>query len=393
MQTVESTLEPARVLLVDDDPIMRELGQAKLKDAGCTVVLAENGEVALKRLAEESIDLIVADLDMPILNGFELTKTVRDNPRLSEIPVIVITSSDHTQAVEKAFAAGATSFLAKPINWTMFGNAVKFVLRASQDQKALRNARDQAEAGARFKDNLMSMMSHELRTPLNAIIGFGQIIGDVFEQDNDHMHKEYADYIIDGGKRLLNTISDILLASDAASGELSVAENECSVKEIIDVAVHRHELTIATKKANVKTSMEDPDATIIADSALLSRAISKLIDNALKFSSEGVEISISTGLLKNGGLGILVKDNGPGFDDTLLSEVLQPFTQSDMTLRRSKEGLGIGLPLVMSIAKAHEATFKMKSKPGEGTQGLIVVPVNRVAPVNSAKAVANSVSS
>ena len=104
-----------------------------------------------------------------------------------------------------------------------------FVLRSANDQKELREARDRAEAGEKFKDSVMSVMSHELRTPLNAIIGFGQLISELFEKNSDNLYKEYSDYIVDGGKRLLNAVSDMLLASDARSGPIKLNETDMSI--------------------------------------------------------------------------------------------------------------------------------------------------------------------
>src|SRR3990167_4348292 len=155
----------ARVLVIDDDPIMRELATAKLNDADYDTDSAADGAQGLTRL--QGVDLVISDIDMPGMSGFDVVKAIRNDKNRAEIPVIVITGSERPDAVEQAFAAGATSFLAKPINWTLFTQAVRFVLKASNDQIELRSARDAAEAGSRFKDSLLSVMSHELRTPLN----------------------------------------------------------------------------------------------------------------------------------------------------------------------------------------------------------------------------------
>ncbi len=369
---------PARILLVDDDPIMRELAGAKLVDAGHFVAPAENGADALEILQREDIDLIISDLDMPVMNGFQLTESVRDSRFYSEVPVIVVTGSASRDAVEEAFAAGATSFLAKPINWTLFSHAVRFVLRASRDQKALRAARDLAEAGSQFKDSLMSVMSHELRTPLNAIIGFGQLLGEQFDRENDHLHREYADYIVDGGKRLLNSVSDMLLASDACAGEIVINETATTVGDLVDQALGAVDKVISLAGTEPVIAVEDRELEVCCDGALVARALSKLIDNAVKFSERGVKIVVGATRLKSGDLAFLVKDDGPGIDRETLEKITQPFSQSDMSLRRSREGLGLGLPLVIAIAEAHGGAFRLDSKPGAGAQALLILPRARV---------------
>jgi len=376
-------LKAAHILLADDDPIMRELAGERLGAAGHDVILACDGKEALDLLCSEEFDLVISDLDMPHMNGYELTARIRATPELWDLPIVVVTASDRGDAVDQAFAAGATSFLAKPINWTLFNQAVLFVLRASRDQRALRAARDQAEAGAKFKDGLMSVMSHELRTPLNAIIGFGQILAEQFERERDHLHREYADYVVDGGKRLLNSVEDMLLASDARSGPIAINEVDCTVGELVELARASVEKVAALAEAEVTIAVQDPDQEICCDRKQVSKAVGKLIDNAVKFSQRGVKIVVGAAKTKSGDLAILVKDSGPGIAPERLSTLTQAFAQSDMSLRRSKEGLGLGLPLVQAIAAAHGGKFRLDSKPGEGAQALLLFPAARLAGARS----------
>ncbi len=367
-----------KIILADDDAIMRELATAKLLEAGYKVLTACNGAEALTLLKKQGADLVISDLDMPVMNGFELTEAIRSDEKHGDTPVMVITASDRGDAVDKAFAAGANSFLAKPMNWSLFHHAVKFVLRAHDDRKALRAARDQAEAGAKFKDSLMSVMSHELRTPLNAIIGFGQILTEQYSKQNDTQHREYAEYIVDGGRRLLSSVSDMLLASDARSGPIEINETDVELGPLIDDVLAGLEKTLAVAEASVTMRLCARDIEICCDRALIGRAIRKLIENAVKFSPKGVEILIGAAVTRQGGLAIMVKDNGPGIRADRLAEVTAPFAQLDMSLRRSREGLGLGLPLVLAIAGAHGGSFRIDSRPGEGARAVIALPESRI---------------
>lgn len=371
--------QAGRVLVVDDDPVMRELAAAQLTGAGYRADTAADGAAGLAAArAGEAPILIITDVDMPGMTGFDLTRALRADPVLHSVPVIVITGSEHPNAVEAAFAAGATSFLAKPINWTLFSHSVRFVLKMDADQRDLRIARDAAEAGSRFKDSLLSVMSHELRTPLNAIIGFGQILSTQFERENDAVHKEYSDYIVDGGKRLLNSVSDMLLASDARTGPISLNDVDCTIEEIVDLALSPLEKTLSLAQPEIKRAIRDPALEVCCDRALIARALGKLIENAVKFSPRGVVVTIGAALTRGGDLVFLVRDTGPGMAPERLAAALQPFNQADMSLRRSKEGLGLGLPLVGAIVASHEGRFRLESAPGKGTSAFIVVPAARV---------------
>jgi signal transduction histidine kinase len=377
------------VILADDDAIMRELASAKLVEAGYRVYAANDGAEALAILRKHGADLVISDLDMPVLSGFELTEAIRRDAAFADLPIVVITASDHGDAVDRAFAAGATSFLAKPMNWSLFHHAVKFVLRAHDDRKALSEALELAEAGAKFKDSLMSVMSHELRTPLNAIIGFGQLIADQFAKENDNLHREYADYIVDGGRRLLNSVSDMLLASDARSGPITINEADVTLGVLVEDAISGVEKPLQLAEAKTTLKLSARDLEIRCDRALVSRAIRKLIDNSVKFSPRGVDITIGAAVTSKGDLAIMVKDNGPGVKAESLDDLTAPFTLLDMSLRRSREGLGLGLPLVKVIADAHGGSFRIDSRPGEGTRAFFVLPAARLqtrpAPAGSAQ--------
>lgn len=366
------------IVLADDDPVMRELASAKLLEAGYSVHTAKDGREALSIVKAEGVSLVISDLDMPVMDGFALTEAIRNDDAISDIPVMVITASDQSDAVDRAFAAGATSFLAKPMNWSLFNHAVKFVLRANDDRKALQAARDQAEAGAKFKDSLMSVMSHELRTPLNAIIGFGQIIADQFERQNDTLHSEYTEYIIDSGRRLLSSVSDMLLASDARSGPVAINEVDVSLADLVQEALSGIEKTLKLADVHPEIRLGDQDIEVTCDRVLVARAIRKLIDNAVKFSPKGVKILIGAALTRKGDLAIVIKDDGPGIKTDKLNEVSAPFAQLDMSIRRSREGLGLGLPLVQAIAAAHEGSFRLDSAVGEGTRAIMTLPAKRI---------------
>lgn len=367
-----------RVLVVDDDPVMRELATTRLDEAGFEAIPASNGSEALDLLRARKFALVITDLDMPGMSGFDLIRALRSEAAIAATPVIVITGSDKSDAIDLAFAAGATSFLAKPINWTLFSHSVRFVLKSDADHRELRSARDAAESGARFKDGLLSIMSHELRTPLNAIIGFGQILSDQFERENDPIHKEYSDYIVDGGKRLLNSVSDMLLASDARTGPITINDVDCTIEEIIDLALSPLEKTISLSQAEIKKVLREPDLELCCDRALIARAIGKLVDNAIKFSPRGVSIVVGAATLKGGDLAFLVRDAGPGMSAERLALAMQPFNQADMSFRRSKEGLGLGLPLANAIITAHGGRLKLDSAVGQGTSALLILPSARL---------------
>jgi DNA-binding response OmpR family regulator len=131
--------ESARILFVDDDPILREFAQVNLASAHVEVDVAADGVEALPMLADRVYDLVLTDLEMPRLDGFGLLAHIRADPRTARLPVVVETGREDVVAIDRAFQAGATSFVVKPLNWRLLTYQLRFVLRAARADAALRS--------------------------------------------------------------------------------------------------------------------------------------------------------------------------------------------------------------------------------------------------------------
>ena len=127
--------QPTSVLVVDDDPILREFAAVHLATPTATVEGAADGAAAWSLLAEKSFDVVICDIEMPNLNGFELLEKIRSTDRFAHLPVIMLTSNEDIRSVDHAFMLGANSFLTKPVNWRLVSHHVKFVLRASRAER------------------------------------------------------------------------------------------------------------------------------------------------------------------------------------------------------------------------------------------------------------------
>ncbi|CAN5332696.1 hypothetical protein BH11PSE2_BH11PSE2_13570 [soil metagenome] len=148
--------DPIKILFVDDDPILREFAVVHLSSENTSVDVLDDGVSALEQLDSVNPDIILLDLEMPRMDGFEFLQHLRSNPRHSGIPVIVCTGREDVKAIDRAFEAGATSFVVKPINWRLLTYQIRFVDRAGKSEPVQSGLEDLARAGSRF-------MTHALR--------------------------------------------------------------------------------------------------------------------------------------------------------------------------------------------------------------------------------------
>jgi CheY-like chemotaxis protein len=138
--------EPTRLLIADDDPILREFASVHLSSPAATIETAPDGAAALSRLNDNQFDLALLDIEMPTLDGFALLEAIRSDPRHCTLPVIMLTALEDIASIDRAFSLGADSFVTKPVNWRLLSYHVRYVLRTSRAQRELRQAKARAEA-------------------------------------------------------------------------------------------------------------------------------------------------------------------------------------------------------------------------------------------------------
>lgn len=129
-------MENVRILVVDDDPIHCEFARVYLSTPTAEVETAQNGAEGLERLRSEHFDLVVVDLDMPVMNGFQMIRAIRSDPALRHLPVVIVTGLEDMESIDRAYDEGATSFVTKPVNWRLLSYQLRYVLRAQKQAAA-----------------------------------------------------------------------------------------------------------------------------------------------------------------------------------------------------------------------------------------------------------------
>ena len=154
--------ENARLLVVDDDPILREFAAANLATPRVEVEVAADGDEAWHRLAKGNFDIALIDLDMPVMDGFELIGLVRADEQLKHLPLVIATGREDMDAVDRAYAAGATSFVVKPLNWRLVSHQLSYVLRASRDEAFMRQTVQRLRQTTAAQDEILSTIDTRL---------------------------------------------------------------------------------------------------------------------------------------------------------------------------------------------------------------------------------------
>ncbi|ETR74493.1 MAG: Sensor protein [Candidatus Magnetoglobus multicellularis str. Araruama] len=353
--------------------------------------VALDGETALEDIKFHPPSLILLDIMMPGIDGLEVCRRIKSNKALCDIPIIFLTGKDDLKSKTLGFELGAVDYITKPFQLSELKARVRTHVELKQYrdhieslvkertaelekananlQELLKNERQltqKAQASTKAKSNFINIVSHELRTPLNAIIGMNDIIA---AADIDPELKEYAGIIKKSSGQLLGIINDILEFSEIETGKITLSSEEFRLDKIIkDVS------RIIAQKSGTLLLDIPPDIpnVLIGDEQRLKRIITNLIDNAIKFSKDQLEVTISIShQFKSIGktqLTIIIKDRGIGICCEDMEKLFkEPFTQVEDAYTRCYGGLGLGLSICKSLVSMMDGNIQVESEPDQGT--------------------------
>ncbi|MCK9389556.1 MAG: response regulator [Sulfuritalea sp.] len=402
--------ERAAILVVDDTPDNLVLMSNLLKN-DYTVKIANSGQKALKIAASDSPpDLILLDIMMPDMDGYEVCHRLKNDPRTMNIPVIFLTAKAQMEDEKKGLELGAVDYITKPINPSIVMARVKnhLALKAMTDflrdqndflerevnkrthelmasrQIAVKNM--QLEEASRMKSEFLANMSHELRTPLNAIIGFSEVLKDGLLGELAPQQKEYVNDIFTSGNHLLSLINDILDLSKVEAGKMTLelepqqaATLVQSSLQVVREKAMAHHLHLTAEVAEDMDELGD----VWLDQRKAKQILYNLLSNAVKFTPESGEVRVTVRrvgreVVPDGCfeyyLELAVSDTGIGICAKDQVRLFQPFNQIDSTLARRYAGTGLGLAMVKRLAELHGGAVALQSTPGKGATFTVWLP-------------------
>jgi len=362
-----------RILVIDDEPLLRETVRLALVGKGFDVIEAENGTQGIEKARQQLPDLILCDVNMEKVDGYLTLSALRNEPTTSAIPFILMTGMADNAGMRHGMELGADDYLPKPFKIEELYAAVEARLKKAE---ALR--REAEKKLSDLRANISMMLPHELRTPLNGILAFGEMLAADASSLPAKEVAEMGQVIHDSGKRLERLIENFLiyaqielLGADAQKvNALRQKQTQSPAKLIEAHAVGQ--ARAADRVSDLMLDLADHPVRISED--YLARIVDELVQNAFRFSDPGKRVSVTLSGLPNGVV-LSVTDQGRGFSTEHITKV-GAYMQFERQIQE-QQGLGLGLVIARRLAELHGGTLSIQSE--RGTRTTVAVELPRAA--------------
>ena len=342
-----------KILIVDDVMSNVLLLKVLLTNEKFAIATASNGRQALEQVDKENPDLVLLDVMMPDMSGFEVAQHLKANPKTADIPIIFLTALNSTTDIVKGFQVGANDFISKPFNKT-----------------------EELQRTIAGRDKLYSVIAHDLRSPMGSIkMVLNMLILNLpSEKIGDEMY-ELLTMANQTTEDVFSLLDNLLKWTKSQIGKLNVVYQDIDVVEVVDGVIDIFNMVAGMKKITIRE--EKPEKLAVsADIDMLKTVVRNLISNAIKFSNENSEVLVKLEA-KDGMAVVSVQDHGCGIDEEGQKKLLHTDTHFSTFGTNNEEGSGLGLLLCQDFVVKNGGKLWFTSKKGEGSIFSFSVPLKK----------------
>ncbi len=338
------------ILVVDDEPSIRMGLAATLRQKGYETVTAVNGDDGFLKARQFLPDLIVADVMMPEMNGFDMKRQMLADPLLASIPFIFLTARAASEDRVTGIRGGADDYLTKPFVVEELVARIEAVLRRVRAERE--RGREQARQTAKeelekIRREILQNFSHELRTPIgNVMMSLDIAVADKFKSPQEQ--HQFLQIAHSSAERLESLLADIILLADMDNRRVNLTRQPIDRENHILIPIRRR-LARYEEKRLIFIPKFETAGVIKAPRREFTQALLHLLDNAFKFSPQGGVVRMTVRPGENGGASILVHDEGMGIPPVLREKVFERFFQASQGDNRAFQGLGVGLTIARAV--------------------------------------------
>jgi len=375
-ESPSTDLRGCRVLVVEDDRFNARILERILLPEGFALDFAGSGEEALDLYARQPPDLVLLDVLMPGINGFETCRTLRSRYGAEAAPVIFITALTDSSDVLEGLAAGGVDYLPKPFRPQEALARIRVHLqnrRLVQQQRRLVDELSQANTA---KNRLLGMVAHDLRNPLASMLGLADFLRD--DAREGRLNSDQADLVENihsASQSLLNMVNELLDASVIESGELRIRREPVSLPSLLEHSVALNNINAAKKGSRIELKLEPLPPAVNVDGAKIRQVVDNLLSNAIKFSPPQSVVTLEAAA-RPAACVVAVVDQGPGIPPGEADQLFKDFGRTSVKPTAGEKSTGLGLAICRRIIEAHGGTIAAENRREGGCAFTISLPTS-----------------
>ena len=367
-----------KILIVDDREENLYSLENMLAEDGREILKAGSGEEALRIAFREDISLILLDVQMPEMDGFEVAHMLKSTKRTRKIPIIFVTAiNKEKKYMLQGLDEGAMDYLFKPLDTDITRAKVNTLLKFYTQQKELEDKNQELARLNEEKNYFMGVASHDLRNPLGNILTLASFI----EQEASHIlsdeHKSYLEIINASGRNMLDMLNNLLDVTKIESGSFDLQFQNVKILDIIQHIIGENKLNADKKQIALEFSVADNMPSIPLDINQVYQVMNNLVSNAIKYSHPNTVVEI-VAEIKDDEMIVSVIDQGQGIPESEQAGVFIPFTKTSVRSTAGEKSTGLGLTIVKKVIESHGGRIWLKSIVGTGSTFSFSLPLNRV---------------
>jgi two-component system sensor histidine kinase/response regulator len=360
------------VLIVDDNPNNIKILALQLRSFQYKIVIATNGEQAIEMVEKTNPDIILLDVMMPKMDGFETCKIIKSKSEYHDIPVIFITALNDSESLVKGFKVGGVDYITKPFNKDELISRVKTHLELKQTRDELQKTSTHLAESNALKDKMFSVIGHDLRSPLGSVKMALEFLSQVSKADKDSPYSENINLMLKTTDEVFNLLENLLGWAKSQSGNIHINQEMLSLKDITNSIYWLNKGNLDLKKIQFVTEINEEDA-IFADLNTIKIVFRNLVSNAIKFTPEKGTITISAKVKADKTI-IEVRDSGVGISEENIPKLFNP-SQHITTYGTNREsGSGLGLVLCHDFVVKNNGQIWLETEVGKGTSFFVELP-------------------
>lgn len=365
----------ASILVVDDEEKNQELIEGIFDPLGYTIQTASSGVEALDSLSGTRPDLILLDIMMPGMDGFEVCGIVKENPRFAEIPVIFLTARTDQESLVDAFECGAVDYIQKPFN-------VPELIARVRNHLSLSRARAKLKIENATKDKFFLIISHDLKNPFNSILMNTNLLKNRFSKLDDVMKEQLIDGIHSSVEQTYSLLDNLLEWAKSRAGKLDIIRESFDIHKTASDVITLFAAQMEDKRITVKNHISF-GTRAFADLHMITLVFRNLISNALKFSDEGGEVEVRCEDASDDFWRISVTDRGVGIEKEDLQCLFRLDVHHTTYGTRKEKGAGLGLILCQEFISLNGGEITVRSTPGQFTEFSFTLPKEKAGDVRA----------